>query len=43
VARTALLVGMNDYQRINDLNRCLNDVTNMRNILKTYLGFSNRD
>ncbi|HEX9667795.1 MAG TPA: caspase family protein [Thermodesulfobacteriota bacterium] len=43
MAKSALLVGVNDYQGINDLNGCLNDVTNMRYVLKTYLGFSNRD
>ena len=41
--RKALLVGVNDYQGISDLRGCINDVTNMRNILKTYLGFSNTD
>jgi hypothetical protein len=43
MAKRALLVGINDYKGVNDLNGCLNDVTNMRNILKTYLGFTNRD
>jgi hypothetical protein len=43
MTRQALLVGINDYQAINDLKGCINDVTNMRNILKTYLGFSNND
>jgi len=39
----ALLVGINDYKTINDLQGCINDVTNMRNILKTYFGFTNDD
>jgi metacaspase-1 len=43
MAKRALLVGINDYQGISDLRGCINDVTNMRNILKTYLGFTNRD
>lgn len=43
MAKRALLVGVNDYQGINDLRGCINDVTNMRNILKTFLGFTNRD
>ena len=43
MARRALLVGVNDYKGISDLRGCLNDVTNMRNILKTYLGFSNSE
>lgn len=43
MAKKALLVGINDYKGISDLRGCINDVTNMRNILKTYLGFSNRD
>ena len=43
MAKRALLVGVNDYQGISDLRGCINDVTNMRNILKTYLGFKNED
>jgi len=43
MAKKALLVGINDYQGISDLRGCLNDVTNMRHILKTYLGFKNKD
>ncbi|MHC4521037.1 MAG: caspase family protein, partial [Planctomycetota bacterium] len=43
MARKALLVGVNDYKGISDLRGCINDVTNMRSILKTYLGFTNRD
>ncbi len=43
MARKALLVGINDYRDINDLSGCLNDVSNMRDILKGYLGFSNND
>ena len=41
--KKALLVGINDYQRIGDLNGCINDITNVRSILKTYLGFENRN
>ncbi len=43
MAKRALLVGINDYKSINDLNGCINDVTNMRNILTTYLSFTNND
>ena len=43
MARNALLVGVNDYKGISDLRGCINDVTNMRDILKTYLGFTNKD
>ncbi|HXG48630.1 MAG TPA: caspase family protein [Methylomirabilota bacterium] len=43
MARKALLVGVNDYKGISDLRGCINDVTNMRNILKSYLGFTNSD
>lgn len=43
MAKKALLVGVNDYRGISDLRGCINDVTNMRNILKTDLGFSNKD
>jgi metacaspase-1 len=39
--REALLVGINDYKGINDLQGCINDVTNVRSILKTYFGFTN--
>jgi len=39
----ALLVGINDYKNVNDLQGCINDVTNVRNILKTYFGFRNSD
>lgn len=39
----ALLVGINDYKNINDLQGCINDVTNVRNILKTFFGFRNND
>ena len=43
MANRALLVGINDYQGISDLRGCINDVTNMRDILKTHLGFTNKD
>ncbi len=43
MARRALLVGINDYKGISDLRGCINDVTNMRDILKTLLGFTNSD
>jgi hypothetical protein len=39
----ALLVGINDYKSINDLQGCINDVTNVRYILKTFFGFTNDD
>ncbi|NTV95029.1 MAG: caspase family protein [Thiobacillus sp.] len=41
MARKAVLVGINDYRGINDLSGCVNDVTNMRDILRNYLGFTN--
>ncbi len=43
MARRALLVGINDYKGINDLRGCVNDVTNMRDVMKTYWGFTNAD
>lgn len=43
MAKRALMVGINTYKSINDLSGCINDVTNMRNILTTYLGFTNKD
>jgi metacaspase-1 len=39
----ALLVGINDYSTINDLQGCVNDVTNVRSILKTFFGFTNTE
>ncbi len=41
--KQALLVGINDYKGINDLQGCINDVTNVRSVLKTFFGFSNED
>jgi len=41
--KKALLVGINDYQGISDLRGCINDVTNVRSVLKTYFGFTNND
>lgn len=43
MARRALLVGVNDYRSIRDLRGSHNDVSNMRSILKDYLGFTNND
>jgi metacaspase-1 len=39
----ALLVGINNYSTINDLQGCINDVTNVRNILKTFFEYSNSE
>ncbi len=39
----ALLVGINKYTSINNLQGCVNDVTNVRSILKTFFGYSNND
>jgi metacaspase-1 len=41
--KLALLVGINDYQGVNDLQGCINDVTNVRSVLKTYFGFTNSE
>lgn len=41
MGKKALLAGINDYKSINGLNGCLNDITNVRDILKTYFGFEN--
>ncbi|MHC1744815.1 MAG: caspase domain-containing protein [Syntrophobacteraceae bacterium] len=43
MARRAVLVGINDYRGISDLRGCINDVTNMRDILRNYLGFTNTE
>lgn len=43
MTKKALMVGINDYKSINELSGCINDVTNMRSILITYLGFTNKD
>ena len=40
MAKKALLVGINDYKQINDLNGCINDVTNVRDVLLKYFGFT---
>ena len=37
----ALLIGINDYGGVGDLRGCINDVTNLRNVLKTFYGFTN--
>ena len=43
MAQKALLVGINKYRRGgSDLNGCVNDVTNVRDILLKYFGFSIR-
>jgi hypothetical protein len=39
--KRALLVGINNYKKVNDLNGCINDVTNIRSILKTYYDYTN--
>lgn len=41
--RKALLVGINDYQQINDLRGCINDLKSMRKILMNYLEFEPED
>jgi metacaspase-1 len=41
--KKALLVGINDYQGVNDLQGCINDVTNVRSVLKTFFGLANSD
>lgn len=41
MAKKAILVGINLYKSINGLNGCLNDITNVRDILKTYFKFEN--
>ena len=40
MANRAVLVGINKYQMANaDLNGCVNDVTNVRDILLKFFGF----
>jgi metacaspase-1 len=41
--KQALLVGINNYNNINNLQGCVNDVTNVRSILKTFFSYSNND
>jgi hypothetical protein len=41
--KEALLVGINDYDGVNDLQGCINDVTNVRSVLKTFFGFENTE
>lgn len=39
----ALLVGINDYASINDLRGCINDVDNVRSLLKSEFGYTNEN
>lgn len=39
----ALLIGINDYQGISDLNGCVNDVWNMRDLLIETFGYAPED
>lgn len=44
--KRALLVGINNYEKLgkdSNLNGCVNDVLNIRDILKTFYGFTNDD
>jgi hypothetical protein len=41
MAKRALLVGINEYRRVNGLRGCVNDVTNLRMVLKQHRGFTN--
>jgi metacaspase-1 len=41
--KQALLVGINNYLGVNELQGCINDVTNVRSVLKTLYGFSNNE
>lgn len=43
--KKALLVGINEYSdpRVPPLRGCLNDVTNVLHVLKTYFGFANKE
>jgi hypothetical protein len=43
MATKALLVGVNNYKKCNNLKGCVNDVTNIRDILKTYCQLENND
>ena len=44
MANRALLVGVNKYKIAgSDLSGCVNDVTNMRDILLKYFGFKTKD
>lgn len=39
MVKKALLAGINDYKKVSDLRGCINDVTNMRDILIKYFDF----
>ena len=43
MAKRALLIGINDYRGNGDLGGCVNDVMNIRDILKTFYGYSNKE
>jgi len=40
MGKKALLAGINDYKEINDLSGCVNDVTNIRDVLLKYYDFT---
>ena len=43
MAKKAVLVGINDYKKINDLRGCVNDVVDMHLTLRTIFGFESKD
>ncbi len=43
MARKALLVGINDYEKVNDLRGCINDVLDMHFSLRSLFGFKTKE
>jgi len=43
MARKALLVGINDYEKVNDLRGCVNDVLDMHFSLRSLFGFKTKE
>lgn len=43
MAKRALLIGINAYQSVRSLQGCVNDITNLRLILKEQLGYTNEE
>ena len=41
--KLALLVGIDDYENVSDLDGCVNDVENMKSLLRDKFGFEERD
>jgi hypothetical protein len=41
--KLALLIGIDDYENVSDLDGCVNDVENMRSLLRDKFGFEEKN